>query len=148
MLWRSWRGCFHLIPIYITLTVAFKPKTDLSSRWLLPVEPYLGNFHYAIKRANVFLAMGNSCIITILSIAVIVAVGAMAAYPLSRNTSPLNRRIMQFILAVMMVPPLSMLVPLVTVMTRMGAVSTYWGIVLVLGHLSTPSKYFPVRELY
>lgn len=135
-------GLFHFIPLFISVNVSLKPKTDLSSRWMIPKELFLKNFEYAADKAKIFLAMQNSAIITFLSIGVIVLVGAMAAYPLARNRSKFNDRILQFILAVMMVPPLSMLVPLVTIMTRLKAVSTYWGIVLVLVTFQLPISIF------
>ena len=135
-------GLFHFIPLFISINVAFKPKTDLSSRWTLPAELYLNNFSYAADKAKILLAVQNSLIITIASIAVIVLIGGMAAYPLARNRSRFNERILQFVLAVMMVPPLSMLVPLVTIMTRLGAVSTYWGIIVVLVTFQLPISIF------
>ncbi|MDA3956070.1 carbohydrate ABC transporter permease [Oceanispirochaeta sp.] len=135
-------GFFHFIPLFISINVAFKPKTDLSSRWTLPAEFYLKNFSYAAEKAKIILAVQNSLIITITSIAVIVMIGGMAAYPLARNRSRFNERILQFVLAVMMVPPLSMLVPLVTIMTRLGAVSTYWGIIVVLVTFQLPISIF------
>ncbi len=135
-------GLLHFVPLYISLNVSLKPKTDLSSRWMIPQGIYLKNFEYAADKAKIFLAVQNSAIITLLSIGVIILVGAMAAYPLARNRSKFNNRIMQLILAVMMVPPLSMLVPLVTIMTRLGAVSSYWGIVLVLVTFQLPISIF------
>ncbi len=135
-------GLFHFIPLFISINVSMKPKTDLSSRWMLPSGLYFKNFEYAVQKAKIFLAMQNSAIITLVSIGVVVLVGAMAAYPLARNRSKFNFRISQFILGVMMVPPLSMLVPLVSTMTRLGAVSSYWGIVLVLVTFQLPISIF------
>jgi raffinose/stachyose/melibiose transport system permease protein len=135
-------GLFHFIPLFISITVAFKPKTDLSSRWLFPSEPVMQNFAYALKKAKILLAMQNSLIITAVSIGLIILVGGMAAYPLARNRSKFNKRILQFVLAVMMVPPLSMLVPLVTIMTKLGAVSSYWGIIVVLVTFQLPISIF------
>lgn len=135
-------GLLHFVPLYISLNVSLKPKTDLSSRWMFPKEFHWQNFEYAADKAKIFLAMKNSAVITVVSIGIIVLVGAMAAYPLARNRSKFNARIMQFILAVMMVPPLSMLVPLVTIMTRLGAVSSYWGIILVLVTFQLPISIF------
>jgi len=135
-------GLFHFIPLFISINVAFKPKTDLSSRWKIPEMLYLKNFSYAADKARILLAMKNSMIITTFCIAVIVLIGGMAAYPLARNRSRFNERILQFVLAVMMVPPLSMLVPLITIMTRMGAVSTYWGIIIVLVTFQLPISIF------
>ncbi|MGL1893324.1 MAG: carbohydrate ABC transporter permease [Spirochaetaceae bacterium] len=135
-------GLFHFIPLYITINVAFKAKTDMTSRWLFSTSGIIDNFTIAIEKAHIFSALQNSTFITIVSIIVIVFLGGMAAYPLARNKSKLNKFILLFILSVMMVPPLSMLVPLVTTLSRIGAVSTYWGIILVLVTFQLPISIF------
>ncbi|MCF7933999.1 MAG: carbohydrate ABC transporter permease [Spirochaetia bacterium] len=135
-------GVIHFIPLYITITVALKPKTDMSSRWFLPTSVDIGNFLYAIEKAKIFNAMKNSVVITLFSVVIIIAVGAMAAYPIARNRSRINTLVQFFILAVMMVPPLSMLVPLVTIMARIGGISTYWGIISVLVTFQLPISIF------
>lgn len=132
----------HFLPIYIALTVAFKAKTDLTSRWLLPKSLYFENFIYALEKAKILNAMKNSLIITGVSLVIIVTVGAMAAYPLARNKSIKNKVVLNLIIAVMMVPPLSVLVPLLTMMTKIGGISTYWGIILILSTFQLPMSIF------
>lgn len=132
----------HFIPFFIAINVAFKPKTDLSSRWVLPKEFYLDNFKYAIEKANIFMAMKNSFIITVISIILITLIGAMAAYPLARNKTKFNKFILTLVIAVMMVPPLSVLVPLLTMMSKVNGISTYWGIILVASTFQLPISIF------
>lgn len=132
----------HIVPFYISITVAFKSKTDLSSRWALPKDLYLENFIKAVERADIFSAMKNSLIITIIAVLIITILGAMAAYPLARNRSRLNKTMLNVILAVMMIPPLSILVPLLTFVTRIGGVSTFWGIILVVATYQLPLSIF------
>lgn len=135
-------GLFHFVPLFITVNVSLKAKTDLTSRWMIPDSLSFDNFTYAADKAKIILAMGNSTVITVFSIVIIVFVGGMAAYPLARNRSKFNGKINLFILSVMMVPPLSMLVPLVTIMAKIGAISTYWGIILVLVTFQLPISIF------
>ncbi|MDX8334938.1 carbohydrate ABC transporter permease [Candidatus Cetobacterium colombiensis] len=135
-------GFIHLIPIYISLTVSLKRKVDLSSRWFFPKEFYFENFSYALEKAELFLAMKNSFIVTSLCIVLITSLGAMAAYPLARNKTLTNRVVLNLILAVMMVPPLSILVPLLTIMTKVHGVNTYWGIILTLTTFNLPLSIF------
>lgn len=132
----------HFIPFLIAINVAFKSKTDLTSRWALPKELYLENFIYAIKKANIFAAMKNSFIITVISIIIITFIGAMAAYPLARNRTKTNKIVLNLVIAVMMVPPLSVLVPLLTMMSKINGISTYWGIILVVSTFQLPISIF------
>lgn len=123
---------FHFIPIYITLMVALKSKSDLSSRWSLPAEVAWGNFMVAAEKANLFLAMKNNIIITVISLVFIVILGAMASYPLARVKTKTNSVMTLLFLSVLMVPPLTMMVPLIRLMKQINGISTLWGIIIVL----------------
>lgn len=132
----------HILPFYIAITIAFKPKTDLSSRWMPPKTFFLENFKLAIEKADIFLAIKNSVIITGIAILLVMLVGAMAAYPLARNKTKLNTGVLNLIIAMMMVPPLSILVPLLSMLTKMNGISTFWGIILVVTTYQLPMSVF------
>ncbi|WP_067143145.1 carbohydrate ABC transporter permease [Oceanivirga salmonicida] len=136
----------HLLPIYISLVSAFKKKTDLGANWKIPNYIYFDNFILAVKK-GVFQAMGRSFIVTVVVILLVVIIGAMSAYPLARNQSKLNTIILNIILAVMMIPPLSMLVPLVTMLSgrnlfHIKGTNTYWAIILVVLSFQLPVSIF------
>lgn len=134
----------HIIPFYITITVALKSKSDNSSRWSLPAldSIYWENFSKAITEGNLLLAMRNSLIITSVSIVLIVGIGAMAAYPLARIRTKFNAVVLNFALAVMMVPPLSMLVPLYKNLADLGGINTFWGGIVVITTFQLPLSIF------
>lgn len=123
----------QLSPFYVTLTVSAKPKVDLSSRWLPPTNGiYLQNYVTAIQQGKILNAIKNSLIVTSVSVFFVCLLGCMAAYPLARIRTRFNKVIIMLILGVMMVPPLSTLVPLYTFMNKIGAVNTYWGMILLM----------------
>jgi raffinose/stachyose/melibiose transport system permease protein len=132
----------QVLPIYITLTVALKGQTDLSSYWLLPAAAAWGNFAAALEAGGMLRALLNTAVITAGATALVLLVGAMAAYPLARSASRLNRGVMGFVLSIMMVPALSLLVPLYVLIVRMHAVSTFWGIALVHVTFNLPLAIF------
>ncbi|MDI3528519.1 MAG: raffinose/stachyose/melibiose transport system permease protein [Thermoanaerobacter sp.] len=121
----------HLIPIYIALTVSFKKITDFSSYWTLPKQLFLENYKIAWQNGGMAIGFKNTIIITAIASVLIILISAMAAYPLARNNSKFNNIILTMILSVMMIPPLSLLVPLYVLMRNIGAISTYWGIISV-----------------
>ncbi|WP_062318622.1 carbohydrate ABC transporter permease [Demequina maris] len=123
----------QLAPFYIATTTSLKPRTDLSSRWLPPLEGlYWDNFANAIERGNMLTAVKNSVVVTVIATALVVAIAALAAYPLARRRTTLNKVIMLAFLGSMMIPPLSVLVPIYTLMNNLGGVNTYWGIIIVM----------------
>jgi raffinose/stachyose/melibiose transport system permease protein len=133
---------FHIIPFYITIVASLKKMGDFSSYWLLPKKFFIENYKIALNNGGMIIAFKNTIIITLFSILFIVILGAMAAYPLARNQSKLNGFILAAILAIMMVPPLSLLVPLYTLLGKMKAVSTYWGIISVQVTFQLPLSIF------
>ena len=86
--------------------------------------------------------MVNSVIVTVCTTLIVCVVGAAAAYPLARRATRFNKVISALILATMMVPPLSILVPLYTMLVNLGGANTYWGIVLVLAAINMPLSVF------
>lgn len=134
----------ELTPFYTALTTAFKAKTDLSPQWLLPspARVYLHNFTSAVQDAGILHAMMNSAIVTVCCTVLLCLLGAMAAYPLARRASRLNKAILGVVMAIMMIPPLSTLVPLYTLVVHLGGINTYWGPVLVLTAGALPMSIF------
>ena len=121
----------QLIPIYITLMVSLKPRTDTSSYWSLPDSPYIQNYITAIELGNLPRAFYNTAIITVGATFFVLLLSTMASYPLARNPSRLNRGLRIFILSIMMVPALSLLVPIYVLLLRLGGISRYQGIIPV-----------------
>jgi len=131
--WKAFFGLLimavQLLPIYITLTVALKGQTELSSVWAFPARPLWDNFVQAFVAGKVARAFLNTAVITVAATAAVVILGALAGYPLARARSRLNTLVNDFILAIMMIPALSLLVPLYVLMNRLHAISTFQGII-------------------
>lgn len=132
----------YLAPIYILVGVSLKPHTDLSSYWKFPVQMTLDNIKVAIREGNILQAMFNSLVITVGVVILVVLVGSLTAYPLARNKTKFNKYMKGFILGIMMVPPLSILVPLFSTLVNMGGVNHYWGIIITLLTFSLPTSIF------
>lgn len=132
----------HFLPIYMVLSIAFKSPYDTSSRWTFPGYVYLDNLVTALERGGMLAALKNTVIISGISILCIVVAGAMAAYPIARNKSRLNHLVKGFIMGVMMIPPLSILVPLYSFMAKLGGINTFWGIIAALVTFQLPTSIF------
>ncbi|NLA08941.1 MAG: carbohydrate ABC transporter permease [Microbacteriaceae bacterium] len=131
-LWRVAAGAglalaalVQLVPFYVALTTSLKPRTDLSSQWVLPTSGiYLENFRIAVEDGGILRAIGSSAIITVASTALICVLGALAAYPLARRDTLGNRIVFAGIIGLIMIPPLSILVPVYTLMVQLGGINT------------------------
>jgi len=124
-------AALYLSPFYILLGMAFKASNDYSSRWVMPGYMYLENFKMAMN-GRIMQGVRDSLIVTVITVLLIVFIGAMASYPLARNRSKLNTAVRTFIMGVMMVPPLSILVPMYRVMLFFDAISTFQSVIVLL----------------
>lgn len=135
IVWKTILAVFitllHIVPIYIAFVASVKKQTDFTSYWLFPKNPFFENYIIAFRDGGVLTGLKNTVIITIVSGLLIVLFGSAAAYPLARIKSNFNRVVIAFITSIMMVPALSLLVPLYTFMVKLQAVNHLWGIVLV-----------------
>jgi raffinose/stachyose/melibiose transport system permease protein len=123
----------QLLPFWIAVTTAMKSASDTSPQISLPLSSITwDNFVTAISQGNIFQAIFNSAIVTVFATGLTCILGACAAYPLARYATRLNRLVYALIVALIMVPPLSILVPLYTLMANIGGTNSYWGVILVM----------------
>jgi len=115
---------FHIIPFYILITTALKVRGDFSSRWAFPDYFTLENFTNAWQNANLGNAFMNSFIITTGAAVLLIFFGSLAAYPLARRATKLNKGILVLFVAIMVVPPLTALVPLYQMVVDIGMLNT------------------------
>lgn len=122
----------QLLPFYFGVTTASKPKTDLSSPWILPAEIHWANFQTAMQQGHILQAIGNSALVTVVSTALVCVLGAFTAYPLARRITRGNQLVYACIIGLIMIPPLSVLVPLYTLMKDLDGLNTHWGIIVLM----------------
>jgi raffinose/stachyose/melibiose transport system permease protein len=133
----------QLVPFYVALTTSLKAKTDLSPQLTFPTSNlFLGNFVQAVTEGGIFRAMLNSVLVAGVSTLLVCLLGALAAYPLARRRTSLNKAVLSLNVGLMMVPALSILVPLYSLLSKMHALNTYCGIILVMVTTSLPLAIF------
>ncbi|NBD23338.1 carbohydrate ABC transporter permease [Paenibacillus glycinis] len=132
----------HILPFYILLTTSFKASDDLSSKWVFPGYLYLDNFSNAWQEANMLTAFRSNVVVTAISVALIIVVGSVAAYPLARYQTRWNKFIYALFVSALIVPPLTILVPLYKFMVDIGGMNHYWGIILLFVTFNLPMTIF------
>ncbi|MCY9018635.1 carbohydrate ABC transporter permease [Priestia megaterium] len=115
----------HIVPFYILVTTSLKATGDFSSKWVFPKSIHLENFTAAWEQANLGNSFMNTFIITFVSAILLIFLGSMAAYPLARRQTKLNKYVYFIFIAVMVIPPLTALVPLYKMVVNMGMMNTY-----------------------
>jgi raffinose/stachyose/melibiose transport system permease protein len=102
----------HVIPFFLLANLALKTQQDTSSKWVTPRYLYLQNFVEVWIGPHLDRAILNTLIITICSVALVVFIGVLASYPLARVTTRWNNFIYTLSVATLIVPALTVLVPL------------------------------------
>lgn len=128
----------YLLPIYVVLAMSLKPMTDMSSRLQLPTQIYWENFAKVFRLSGIMRAVLNSLIITAGTVIIVVVVGSLAAYPMARIQNRLSKAVKIFVMGVMMVPGMSMVVGIYSLLVSMHALNTYWGIIIVTATFGLP----------
>lgn len=118
-------AAFHLIPFYILITTALKERGDFSSKWVFPKVMNFENFKEAWEMASLGNALWNTMIITFVSALLLIIFGSLAAYPLARRQTKINKMVFMFFIAVMVIPPLTALVPLYKLVVDIGMMNTH-----------------------
>lgn len=132
----------HVIPFYILITTSLKAIDDPSSKWILPGYLYLDNFLNAWNQARLSTSFKNNIIITLASVILVIVLGSISAYPLARFRTVWNKLMYTVFISALIVPPLTILVPLYKVYVDLGALNTLWGIVLLHVTFNLPITIF------
>lgn len=132
-----------LIPFYILLVLSLNtPGKDIyEGNMFLPDFRFM-NYIDAWNKSQIGTAVINSAIITALSLLIIVVLGGMAGYAIARFANRFNRTIFAVFLSCMMIPGIINTVPLYTLMRKLNAIDTLWGMSLVCATLALPSAIF------
>ena len=133
---------FHIIPFYLLVNIALKTQRDTSSKWVWPSYLYLKNFSDVWVQARLGQAILNNLIITGAGIGLVVFVGVMAAYPLARFPTRWNNFIYTLSISMLIVPALTVLVPLYKFIVDLHGINSYWAIVLVHTAFFLPTVIF------
>lgn len=121
-----------LSPLIYMVLNSFKPYSQmLKNPWALPAGLFLNNYIKAFGQMMFFQSICNSMIITLASVFLIVMLGALAAYPITRFQNRVTGFLSVYFLVGYMVPTQVLIVQIFSVMKRFGLINTKTGLILV-----------------
>lgn len=107
----------YIFPIYIVVVNSFKDRKQLYENMIaLPKSFSLEFYQVAMGKMNIVRAFGNSLIVTVISITVIVTLASMTAWMLVRKNNRLSKIIFMVFVATMIIPFQTIMMPLIQVM--------------------------------
>lgn len=122
-----------LFPFLFMVRVALSlPQDYLSGIGVLAAPPTLANFVDAYSGSELAYNMLNSLIFSTATTAVVVVIGSMAGFGLSKARNAIVRdNLMFFVLSTRMGPPVVFAVPIFLLLTNLALVDTLPGLLLV-----------------
>lgn len=122
----------QIYPMFWVLTSSFKTAEDVAynAPYTMPTGFYLGNYCKALFRSNLTRYFLNSVIVASGVLFGIVALGAPAAYAISKIKFKHSERLLTYFLLGMMIPIFACLVPMFQIYNAVGLRNTYLSLIL------------------
>jgi ABC-type glycerol-3-phosphate transport system permease component len=135
-----------VVPFYYVVLASVKNNTQIFSYppKLLPFPVYLGNYGQLLHHTQFLRWMLNTLIVAGSVTAIKVFIDSMAGYALAKLQITGKRIIFLLMIVLLMVPLSALIVPLWTLIERLGLLNTYWA--LILPPLANPLGVFLMRQ--
>jgi multiple sugar transport system permease protein len=141
-------GLLWLVPLAWAVDTAIKPEAETTVvplTWV-PKQPNLDAFRQVIDAGDMLHWYVNSAVTASLITVTTVLVASMAAFALSRRAFRGHNLLFWFILAGLMIPIQSLIVPLFREFNSVGLVNTYWAV--ILPQIPLPIAVFVFKQFF
>lgn len=141
---RTWKSYFgevlmlclcviFFIPFYYLLVNTFKPARDATTSPLsFPIKNFtLDLYKEAFRVINFWSSFRNSIVITVVSVTIIIVIGSMAAYAITRRKNKLTGFLFIYFLVGFMVPAQTTLIPLFNLMSKFKLQNSVLGMIVL-----------------
>jgi ABC-type glycerol-3-phosphate transport system permease component len=137
------------IPVLFMVLTSVKSDDQYSGDVLglpWPLEP--GNFSEALRGGEFATWLKNSVILTGGAVICSTVVAALAAFAIANMRFRGREVLLSLNVALMVVPPVVMLIPLFIQFTELGLVSTYRGVILIYAGLTAPFSVYLLTSFF
>ncbi|WP_070000408.1 carbohydrate ABC transporter permease [Cellulosilyticum sp. I15G10I2] len=131
-----------LAPLIIVLSSSLRSTSNMASPLILFNEFTLESYKVAFLRMNFPVAFMNSVLVTFGSVAVVVMITAMAAYPLARIKSKTAKFLYYFFIAGLIIPAQMVIVPIAQMFNTLGIPNTRFTPMIMFITCSIPFSSF------
>jgi ABC-type glycerol-3-phosphate transport system permease component len=138
-----------LFPGFFMTVTAFKDsRSYLDNKLGLPWPLYFGNFAEALHGGKFFGWFANSVIFTVGSVLLSTAIAVLAAFALARMRFAGRDALFSLNVALMVVPPVVMLIPLFQLFSDLELINTYPGVILLYAGLTLPFSVYLLTNFF
>lgn len=125
-------AAFFLFPMLLAVLNSFKTQGEMFRSVLsLPARAAWENYGHVLTEIDLLRNLYNTTVITVLSVAGIVAASSLAGYKLSRTPGFVSRLLFLLFLSSMLVPFYTIMFPLIQVARATGVQGSIYGLPLI-----------------
>ena len=136
-------------PLSYIIMGSFKTKVDYIKNPVgLPESFVFDNFKTLINDGQMLVWFKNSIIITIIAVLISLIISSLAAYSFARINFAGRDQIFNFIISLMIIPPIVMIIPLFVLATMAKLVNTYWSVIIIYTGLMMPFNIYLLRNFF
>jgi len=138
-----------VLPLFWVLLTSLKSSPEIfASPWSLPAQVRWSNYLRAWREAGIAQCFTNSLIVTLVTLAILLPVGAMAAYVIARYPFKGSQWVYTAFLGGMMFPVFLAIVPLFLLLRDLALLDTLTGLILVYVAYSLPFTVFVMTGFF
>jgi raffinose/stachyose/melibiose transport system permease protein len=138
-----------LLPVYFMVVSAFKTKAEFAGNQMgLPLQPTLASMTEALKGGDLYRWLFNSFLVTAASVLISTALAALAAYPLSLMRWPSGRLVLGLLIALLVVPPIVLVIPLFQMVVDVNQLNTYHAVIVIYTGIMLPFSTFLLTSFF
>lgn len=135
-----------LYPLIFMLMTALKSKEEyVYNKFSTPEAIAWSNFTELFVKGNLPQWLFNSIVITICSVILALIVAIMFSFVISRYKLRFSEAILDVVIALMVIPPAVMIIPLFVFFAKINLINNYFGVILIYTGLVLP---FSIYLLY
>ena len=138
-----------LLPVYFMVVSAFKTKAEfIANQMGVPAQPTLASMKEALAGGDLYLWLFNSFLVTSASVLISTALAALAAYPLSLMRWPSGRLLLGLLIALLVVPPIVLVIPLFQMVVDVDQLNTYHAVIVIYTGIMLPFSTFLLTSFF
>lgn len=126
-------GFLMVAPFFYMISVSLERTANIVPPFpptLIPENPSMFNYKIATENGNLILAYKNSIIVSVLGVLLSITSSLLAGYAFSKGKFKGKKALLLIVLATMMIPFQTRLIPMHQMFYNFGLTNTYWAVIL------------------
>ncbi|MHB8279002.1 MAG: carbohydrate ABC transporter permease [Candidatus Humimicrobiaceae bacterium] len=138
-----------LYPVFFMIITSIKSKEEyVFNKFSIPKSLSWSNFYEVFVGKNFGQWFLNSIILTAGAVVLCLFLGILASFALSRYQFKIRDTILNFIVALMVIPPVIMVVPLFVFMARINMINSIAGVIMLYAGLTLPFSIYLLTTFF